>query len=108
MGKRCAQSSWCSFTQKRRYCSNHWLECSDCPSVCGWYAVEIFCSIPRTLHSSLVNFDANRGSLSLIILEGSPKWVKTCLAYKAAVSSPDISSTQGMNIVALEQSWSVT
>ena len=106
-GRRCAQSSCRSFTQKRRYCSNHWLERSDCPSVQGWYAVEMFCWIPRTLHSSLVNFDANRGSLSLMILEGSPKRVKTCLAYKMAVSSPDISSTQGMNTVALEQSWSV-
>ena len=67
----------------------------------------MFCWIPRTLHSSLENFDVNRGSLSLMILEGSPKRAKTCLAYKAAVSSPDISSTHGMKIVALEQSWSV-
>ena len=68
----------------------------------------MFCRIPRTLHNSLVNFDANRGSLSLMIFEGSPKRAKTCLAYSMAVSSPDISSTQGMKIVALEQSWSVT
>ena len=68
----------------------------------------MFCWIPRTLHNSLVNFDVNRGSLSLMIFEGSPKRVKTCLAYSMAVSSPDISSTQGMKIVAFEQSWSVT
>ena len=67
----------------------------------------MFCWIPSVLHSSLVNFDANQGSLSLIIFEGSPKRVKTCLAYNVAVSSPEISSTHGMKMVALEQSWSV-
>ena len=107
-GRHCAQSSCHSFTQKRRYCSSHWLERSDCLSVRGWYAVEIFCWIPSTLQSSLVNFDANRGSLSLMIFEGSPKQAKTCLAYRMAVSSPDISSTHGMKTVAFEQSWSVT
>ena len=43
-----------------------------------------------------------------MIFEGSPKQVKTCLAYKMAVSLPEISSTHGMKTVAFEQSWSVT
>ena len=43
-----------------------------------------------------------------MIFEGSPKRVKTCLAYRMAVSSADISSMHGMKTVALEQLWSVT
>ena len=68
----------------------------------------MFCWMPRTLHSSCVNFDANQGSLSLIIFDGRPKRVKTCLEYRVAVSSPDISSMHGIKMVAFEQSWSVT
>jgi hypothetical protein len=55
-----------------------------------------------------VNFEANRRSRSLMIFVGRPYLANTCLAYKAAVSSPDISSTHGMKMVAFEQSWSVT
>jgi hypothetical protein len=55
-----------------------------------------------------VNFEAKRGSQSLMTFVGRPYLANTCLAYRAAVSSPDISSTQGMKIVAFEQSWSVT
>jgi hypothetical protein len=43
-----------------------------------------------------------------MIFVGRPYLANTCLAYRVAVSSPDISSTHGMKIVALEQSWSVT
>jgi hypothetical protein len=55
-----------------------------------------------------VNFDANRGSRSLMIFVGRPYLANTCFAYRAAVSSPDISSMHGMRMVAFEQSWSVT
>jgi hypothetical protein len=55
-----------------------------------------------------VNFEVNRGSRSLVIFVGRPYLANTCLAYKAAVSSPDISSTHGMKMVAFEQLWSVT
>jgi hypothetical protein len=68
----------------------------------------MFCWMPNRLHSSRVNFDANRRSRLLMIFVGRPYLANTCLAYRAAVSSPDISSTQGMKIVAFEQSWSVT
>jgi hypothetical protein len=43
-----------------------------------------------------------------MIFVGRPYLANTCRAYRAAVSSPDISSMQGMKIVAFEQSWSVT
>src|SRR5580698_4633105 len=68
----------------------------------------MFCWMPNSLQSSRVNFEANRGSRSLMILVGRPHLANTCLAYSAAVSSPEISSTHGMKIVAFEQSWSVT
>src|SRR5580693_9098732 len=68
----------------------------------------MFCWIPNVLQSSRVNFNANHGSRSLMIFVGRPYLANTCFAYKAAVSSPDISSTQGMKIVAFEQSWSVS
>jgi hypothetical protein len=68
----------------------------------------MFCWMPNSLQSSRVNFEANRGSRSLMIFMGRPYLVNTCLAYRAAVSSPDISSTHGMKMVAFEQSWFVT
>src|SRR5260370_39618705 len=64
-------------------------------------------AMPRILHSSRVNLDAKHGSLSLMILDGSPYLRNTCRRYKAAVSSADISSRQGMNTATLVQSWSV-
>src|ERR1700761_8938166 len=67
----------------------------------------MFCLIPSILHSSRVNRDAKRGSLSLMILDGSPYEGKVCLAYSAAVSSALMSSLQGMNCTILVQSWSV-
>ena len=56
----------------------------------------MFCFIPKILHSLQVNFDAKQGSLSLMILEGSPYDGNTCLAYSAAFSSALISLLQGM------------
>ena len=68
----------------------------------------MFCVIPSIRHSSLVNLDANRGSLSLMILVGSPKRLNTWVTKSAAVSSDVMASQQGMNSAALVQSWSVT
>ncbi len=68
----------------------------------------MFWAIPRMAHTSLMNFDVNRGSLSLITREGSPKRRKTWLTYRSAVSSAEISSLHGMKMAALVQSWSVT
>jgi hypothetical protein len=70
--------------------------------------MEIFCCTPNRLQSSRVNFEVNRGSRSLMTFVGRPYLANTCLVYRAAVSSPDTSSTQGMKIVAFEQLWSVT
>ena len=63
--------------------------------------------MPRMLHSFLVNWEAKRGSLSLMILEGSPWEGNMCLAYKAAVSSALIFSQQGIKRDILVQLWSV-
>ena len=66
--------------------------------------MDMFCSIPISLHSSLVNFDAKQGSQLLMILLGNTKLVTTCLRYNAAVSSTLISSLRGMKIAAFVQS----
>jgi hypothetical protein len=58
--------------------SSHWFVHSDCPSVLGWYAVDGACLTPVTLHAACMNLDMNRGSLSLITLEGNPKWANMC------------------------------
>ena len=68
----------------------------------------MFCVIPSMQHISLVNFDANLGSLSLMILPGSPKRLNTWVTKTAAVSSDVIASLHGMNSTVLVQSWSVT
>src|SRR5487761_473533 len=56
----------------RRYCSSDWLVRSLCPSVCGWYAIDMFRLTSSRLHSSLVNFEISCGSLSDMIFLGIP------------------------------------
>src|SRR6266702_1108739 len=107
-GRSACQLSWHSLTQNRRYCSSHWFVRSDCPSVRGWYAVEMFCVVPVPLHSPLMNFEANFGSLSLMNFSGSPNRGNMCWTISPAVSSAVILSLQGMNTAAFVQSWSVT
>ena len=80
---------------------------SDCPSVQGWNAVDIFCVMPSAWQRFLVNFPAKRGSRSLMIFLGSPKRLKTCVRYSPATSSAEIVSLQGIKIAAFEQSWLV-
>src|SRR6266571_5445213 len=67
----------------------------------------MFCVVPVPLHSSLMNFDANFGSWSLMNFSGSPNRGKMCWIINPAVSSAVILSLHGMNIAALVQSWSV-
>ena len=55
-----------------------------------------------------MNLEVNRGSLSLITREGSPKREKMCLTYRDPIPSAIISSLQGMKIATFVQSWSVT
>ena len=69
--------------------------------------MEIFCSMPISLHNSHVNFDVNLGSWSLMILLGNPKCVTTCCRYNAAVPSALISLIRCKNMAALVQSWLV-
>ena len=61
--------------------------------------------IPMALHSVLTRFPVNLGSLSDMIHLGMPYQGKRCWRYSSATSSV-ISLLQGMNLVALEHSWS--
>ena len=56
----------------------------------------MFCEIPSSRHSSLVNLALNLGSLSLITRDGNPNQLNTCLRYSWAVPSAVISSLQGI------------
>ena len=67
----------------------------------------MFCEIPNSRHNSLVNLALNLGSQSLMMHDGNPNWLNTCLRYNWAVPSAVISSLQGMKTEALVQSWSV-
>src|SRR6266702_1509815 len=76
----CANSAivnhWCKLfwsSQKHcRYCSSHWFVCSDCLSVLGWYAVEIFWRILSAWHNPLAYLDVNLVSRSKMIFFGTP------------------------------------
>src|SRR6266702_8418560 len=72
IGSRSAQLSCCVLLQCRRNCSTHCLLRSDCPSVCGWYADEMFCFIPRAWQRFLMNKDMNWGPLSVMSFFGIP------------------------------------
>ena len=61
----------------------------------------MFCVIPRIWHTSLVNLDVNRGSLLLMILQGSPKHQNTWVTKRAAIPSAVMASLHGMNKVAV-------
>ena len=67
----------------------------------------MFCEIPKSRHSSLVNLALNLGSRSLMTQHGNPNRLNTCLRYSWAVPSAVISSLQGIKTDALVQSWSV-
>ena len=54
-----------------------------------------------------MNFDTNLGSLSLMILEGSPNLGKICRKNSSATPSAVIVSLQGIAISIFVQSWSV-
>src|SRR6266446_3828023 len=71
-GSHLAQSVCALFPNIRRYCSSHWLVLSDCLSVCGWYAVLMFCLMFRFLHSSLIAVAVNQGSRSDMTFWGRP------------------------------------
>src|SRR6201996_4947141 len=92
IGSHLCQSSCLSSHQNRRYCSSHWLVRSDCPSVRGWYAVDMFWCILRDSHSPLANFDVNLVSLSEMIFLGTPNRGNTCRRYSPATPSAVMAS----------------
>ena len=54
-----------------------------------------------------MNFDTNLGSLSLMILDGSPNLGKICHKNSSATPSAVIVSLQGIVMSIFVQSWSV-
>ena len=54
-----------------------------------------------------MNFDTNLGSLSLMILDGSPNLGKICHKNSLATPSAVIVSLQGIAISIFVQSWSI-
>ena len=54
-----------------------------------------------------MNFDTNLGSLSLMILDGSPNLGNICRKKSSATPSAVIVSLQGIAISIFVQSWSV-
>ena len=54
-----------------------------------------------------MNFDTNLGSLSLMILDGSPNLGNICRKNSSATPSAVIVSLQGIAISIFVQSWSV-
>ena len=69
--------------------------------------MDTFWVIPIKRHSSFMNFDTNLGSLSLMILDGSPNLGKICRKNSSATPSAVIVSLQGIAISIFVQSWSV-
>ena len=55
-----------------RYYSSSWFVLSVCSSVCGWYTVDNFVSIPNILFNFFISPATNWGPLSNIILSGNP------------------------------------
>src|ERR1700687_5277736 len=76
-GSHLCQSSCRSSHQNLRYCSSHWFVLSDCPSVRGWEAVDMFWCIFSDSHSPLAYFEVNLVPLSVMIFLGVPCLVKT-------------------------------
>src|SRR6266702_4044502 len=72
IGRRSAQLSCCTLLQCHRYCSTHWLFLLDCPSICGWYADDMFCLIPSVSQRVLVNMKMNWVPLSVMSHLGMP------------------------------------
>ena len=101
-----SQSSGAAEVTSRRYCSTHWFLRSNNPLVCGWKAVDRFWVMPSFVASALPNWLVNRGSLSLMILEGSPNHRTMLSKYSCATPGPEMVVWQGRKIAALEHPWS--
>ena len=69
--------------------------------------MDVFCSIRSCLHSSFINCDVNLGSLSVMILEGTPNRGKTWLKYNIATPSASIDSWHGRKMAIFVHPWSV-
>ncbi len=62
-----------SVVKNRSATSTVWLVLSDCPSVCGWYAVDMSSLVPNFLNKVVQNSEMNLGSLSEMISSGIPQ-----------------------------------
>ena len=100
-GSSCDQFVCFPVVHADRYCSTQAFILSVWPSVQGWNAVDRFCWMPRLLQSVVENRDANLGSLSDMILFGTPNQGTRCFRYLSATPGPSIVLVQGMNLAAL-------
>jgi hypothetical protein len=102
----CVQSSGTVEVTSLKYCLIHWFFCLDSPSICGWNAMDMFCSIPNFVVSALLKWDVNHGSLSLMIFVGNPNHWNMLLWYNWAIPGPVMVVLHGRNTAALEHPWS--
>lgn len=78
--------------------SNTRFTLSVCPSVCGWFPLDIDGKTPTYLQNSVKNFPVNLGSLSQIMSPGNPNWVNTCRWSNSAVPFPVTAVKVGIRI----------
>ena len=98
-----SSQSFCLWSTKNlRYYSSSWFILSICPSVCGWYDINSFVSIPSILFNSFVISIANCGSWSDIILSSNLCNFHTLSLNNLANSSTVIPSVVATKYVILE------
>jgi len=85
-GKSVTRLSCWWLTYHCRSSSSIWLTRSVCPSVCGWYAADIFCLVPRYAMRNCQNFEVKSFSRSEITSLGS-LWFATMTRLKVYARS---------------------
>jgi hypothetical protein len=91
-----------------KYTSISWFTLSVALSDCGWYAVVRFDLIFNSFNSSWNAWAANLGSLSEIILSGSPNLLKRLLHRSVTVPFHVIVFAQGHKITPFKRPRSTT
>ena len=102
----CIQSSGFADVTILRYCSTCWFFLSKRPSIWGWNAIKIFWLISSFIMRAFPNWEVNLGSLSEMILVGSPNQGYMFRKYNWAMSGLVIVVEHGRKIATLEQPWS--
>src|ERR1700746_3545888 len=90
-----AQSSCCVLVTRQRYCSTHWFLHSERPSICGWKAMERFCSTPSHERRACLKCEVKQGSLSKMTFMGRLNHLYTLSRYSRVMPGPVIIVAQG-------------